>query len=106
MCVMMALGQSLPYIRVLGVEKIQAYRQPMIKKLQQEMPRLGFEQITPPESASALLCYGLKGKNSRSIFERLRERTVHVRVGSNYLRISPSVFNDMGDIDELLEALA
>jgi selenocysteine lyase/cysteine desulfurase len=104
--VMMALGQSLPYIRALGVEKIQVYRQPMIKKLQEEMPRLGFEQLTPPESTSALLCFGLKGKNSRSIFERLRERQVHVRVGSNYLRVSPSVFNDMGDIDKLLEALA
>ncbi|MGB7281189.1 MAG: aminotransferase class V-fold PLP-dependent enzyme [Candidatus Acidiferrum sp.] len=104
--VMMALGQSLPYIRALGVGKIQAYRQPMIKKLQDEMPRLGFEQLTPSNSTSALLCFGLKGKDSRSILERLRERKVHMRVGSNYLRISPSVFNNLGDIDRLLEALA
>ena len=104
--VMMALGQSLPYIRTLGVEKIQAYREPMIKKLQEEMPRLGFEQLTPPESTSALLCFGLKRKNSQPIFERLRERKVHVRVGPNYLRVSPSVFNDMNDIDKLLEALS
>jgi len=103
--VMMALGQSLPYIRALGVGKIQAYREPMIKKLQGEMPRLGFEQLTPSESTSALLCFGLKGKNFRSILERLRERQVHVRVGPNYLRVSPSVFNDMDDIDKLLEAL-
>ena len=67
----------------------------MIKKLQEEMPRLGFEQLTPPESTSALLCFGLKRKNSQSIFERLRERKVHVRVAPNYLRVSPSVFNDM-----------
>jgi selenocysteine lyase/cysteine desulfurase len=104
--VMMALGRSLPYIRALGVGKIQAYRQPMIKKLQDEMPRLGFEPLTPPESTTVLLCFGLKGKNSRSILERLRERKVHVRVGSNYVRISPSIFNSVGDIDKLLEALA
>jgi selenocysteine lyase/cysteine desulfurase len=104
--VMMALGQSLPYIRALGVEKIQAYRQPMIKKLQQEMPRLGFEQLTPSESTSALLCFGLKKKNSQTLLDRLRERKVHVRVGPNYLRVSPSVFNDMDDIDKLLEALS
>jgi selenocysteine lyase/cysteine desulfurase len=102
---MMALGQSLPYIRALGVENIQAYRQPMIKKLQEEMPRLGFEQLTPLESTSALLCFGLNGKNSRSILERLQERKVHVRVGPNYLRVSHSVFNDMDDIDKLLEVL-
>jgi selenocysteine lyase/cysteine desulfurase len=103
---MMALGQSLPYIRALGVEKIQAYRQPMIKKLQEEMPHLGFEQLTPSESTSALLCFGLKKKNSQSILDRLRERKVHVRVGPNYLRVSPSVFNDMDDIDKLLAALS
>jgi selenocysteine lyase/cysteine desulfurase len=65
--------------------------------------RLLYERLTG--STTALFCFGLKGKNSRSIFERLRERKVHVRVGSNYLRISSSVFNNVGDIDKLLEAL-
>jgi hypothetical protein len=31
---------------------------------------------------------------------------VNVRVGRNFLRVSPSVFNDMSDIDKLLETLA
>ena len=104
--VMMALGESLPYIRALGVANIQTYRQPLLRKLQQEMPRLGFEPITPPESASPLLCFGLKGKDYRPILERLSKRKVHVRVGSNYLRASPSVFNDMADIERLLDTLA
>lgn len=102
--VMHALSQSLPYIRALGVEKIQAHRQPMIKKLQQEMPRLGFEPLTPPESTSALITFGVK--DSQLILERLRQRNVHVRVGRNFIRVSPSVFNDLADIDNLLEALA
>jgi aspartate aminotransferase-like enzyme len=66
--VKLALGQSLPYLRTLGVEKIQAYRQPMIKKIQQEMPRLGFEPLTPSESTSALVAFGLR--DSRSVLER------------------------------------
>ncbi|MFZ0639152.1 MAG: aminotransferase class V-fold PLP-dependent enzyme [Candidatus Acidiferrales bacterium] len=102
--VMLALGQSLPYIRTLSVEKIQAYRQPMIKKVQEEMPRLGFEPLTPPESTSALVAFGVK--HSPPISERLRQRNVDVRVGRNFLRVSPSVFNDMKDIDKLLETLA
>jgi selenocysteine lyase/cysteine desulfurase len=102
--VMHALSQSLPYIRALGVEKIQAHRQPMIKKLQQELPRLGFEALTPPESTSALVTFGVK--DSAPVLQRLRQRNVHVRVGQNFLRVSPSVFNDMNDIDKLLEALA
>lgn len=101
-----AIPEGVTYIRALGVERIQAYRQPMIKKLQEEMPRLGFEQLMPPESTSALLCFGLKGKDSRSVLERLRQWNVDVRIGRNFLRVSPSVFNDMGDINRLLEALS
>jgi selenocysteine lyase/cysteine desulfurase len=104
--VMMALGESLPYIRAIGVGNIQAYRQPMIKKLQEEMPRLGFEPLTPPESTSSLLAFGVKESRSQSILERLRQRRIHVRVGRNYVRISPSVFNDMSDIDKLLDAIS
>jgi selenocysteine lyase/cysteine desulfurase len=104
--VMFALGQSLPYIHALGVENIQAYRQPMIKKMQEEIPRLGFQPLTPPESTSALVSFGLGKKDSQAILERMRQRNINVRVGPNFLRVSPSVFNDMKDIDKLLEALA
>lgn len=104
--VMFALGQSLPYIHSIGVERIQAYRQPMIKKMQEEIPRLGFAPLTPPESTSSLVSFGLNGKNSQAISQRLQQRNVNVRVGPNFLRVSPSVFNDMKDIDKLLEALA
>jgi selenocysteine lyase/cysteine desulfurase len=102
--VMFALGQSLPYIHALGVENIQAYRQPMIKKMQEEIPRLGFPSLTPPESTSALVSFSVK--EPQPIRERLRQRNINVRVGPNFLRVSPSVFNDMKDIDKLLESLA
>src|SRR5437879_3218490 len=35
-----ALGVSIPYIRQLGAEKIQHYRQPLLDRLQKELPRL------------------------------------------------------------------
>ncbi len=101
---MFALGQSLPYIRRLGVENIRAHRQPMIKKLQQEMPRLGFEPLTPAESTSAVVAFAVK--DYQSVSKRLREGNVNVRLARNYIKVSPSVFNDMNDIDKLLEVLA
>ncbi|MGC1491360.1 MAG: aminotransferase class V-fold PLP-dependent enzyme [Candidatus Acidiferrum sp.] len=101
---MHVLAQSLPYIRKLGVENIQAHRQPMIKKLQQEMPRFGFGPLTPPESSSALVSFVVK--DYQSVFQRLRRGKVNVRLGRNFIRVSPSVFNDMNDIDKLLEVLA
>ena len=98
------LAQSLPYIRRLGVENIHAHRQPMLKRLQQEMPRLGFEPLTPPESTSAIVSFA--AKDYKSVQQRLQKASVNARVSQRYIRVSPSVFNDMKDIDKLLEALA
>jgi selenocysteine lyase/cysteine desulfurase len=98
------LAQSLPYIRRLGVGNIHAHRQPLLKRLQQEMPRLGFEPLTPPESTSALVTFAVK--DYKTVQQRLQKANVNARVSQRYIRISPSVFNDMGDIDKLLEALA
>jgi len=98
------LAQSLPYIRKLGVENIQAHRQPMLKRLQQEMPRLGYSPLTPSESTSALASFAVK--DYKAVRQRLAKAGVNARVSAHYIRVSPSVFNDMDDIEKLLEALA
>lgn len=98
------LAVSLPYIRSLGVENILTHRQPMLKRLHQEMPRLGYAELTPPESTSALASFVVK--DYQSVEQRLRKAGVNARVSQRYIRISPSVFNDMNDIEKLLEALA
>jgi selenocysteine lyase/cysteine desulfurase len=98
------LAETLPYIRSIGVDKIQAHRQPMLKKLREEMPRLGFPSITPPESTSAITSFTMKDR--ANVVERLKKANVNVRVAEDFLRVSPSVFNDMRDIDKLLEALS
>ena len=99
-----SLGVSIPYLRSLGVERIQAHRQPMLRKLHAEMPRLGFVPVTPAESTSPLITFATK--DGRRVAERLRRAKVNARVASNFVRFSPSVFNDMADIDRALEALA
>jgi selenocysteine lyase/cysteine desulfurase len=98
------LEATLPYIRRIGVEKIQAHRQPLLKRLREEMPRLGFNSITPPESTSAITSFAMKDR--ANVIERLKKANVNVRVAEDFLRVSPSVFNDMGDIEKLLEALS
>ena len=99
-----ALGQSLPYIAQLGVANIEAWRQPLLARLRAEMPRLGFEPVTPPGTRSALLSFTFKDR--APIVEKLRKANVNVRVGRNFIRLSPSVYNDNADIDRLLGALA
>ena len=99
-----SLSASLPYIRRLGVENIEAYRQPMLRKLHKEMPSLGFEPLTPSDSKSALITFAMK--DAGPVQQRLKRARINARVGRHFIRLSPSVFNDMRDIDRLLDALA
>ncbi len=101
---MAALGVSLPYIWQLGVERIEAHRQPLLDRLRKEMPRLGFEAATPPGTKSALITFTVKDR--QPVFERLQNANINVRLGEHFLRVSPSVYNDLSDIDRLLEALS
>jgi selenocysteine lyase/cysteine desulfurase len=101
---MAALSVSLPYIRGLGVEAIEAHRQPLLARLRREMPRLGFEPATPPDSKSALITFVVK--DVRPVRERLVKTNINVRLGQHFIRVSPSVYNDMKDAERLLEALS
>jgi selenocysteine lyase/cysteine desulfurase len=100
-----ALAVSLPYLRRLGVASIQAYRQPLLKCLREELPRLGFTPITPDGTPSALIAFTMPGAEAR-FAARLRRAGVTVGLSGDRMRISPSFFNDERDIETLLEALA
>src|SRR5438093_907209 len=55
-----ALSVSIPYIQQLGVDNIQSYRQPMLKRLQEDMPRLGFTRATPLGTTSPIVTFARK----------------------------------------------
>jgi selenocysteine lyase/cysteine desulfurase len=100
-----ALLQSLPWLRRLGVQNIEAHRQALLRKLHQEMPRLGFTPITPPETRSPLVAFVARDAERR-FAERLQRAHVSVSLSGDRMRVSPSLFNDEGDIDALLNALS
>ena len=99
-----ALGVSLPYIQQLGVARIHAYRQPMIERRQAELPRLGFVPQTPPGTTGPIVTFA--HNREADINRRLDAARITVRVAPWWMRISPSLYNDMRDIDRLLEALS
>ena len=68
------------------------------------MPRLGFQPLTPPESTSAIISFVVR--NPEEVRKRLANAQVNVRVSDRYIRVSPSIFNDLTDIDRLLAALS
>jgi selenocysteine lyase/cysteine desulfurase len=99
-----ALSYSLGYLQQLGVDKIQAHRQPLIDRLQKEMPRLGFEPMTPAGTTSPIVAFAKK--DTAQITARLQRAKIDIAVYPHRVRISPSVYNDAADVDKLLEALS
>jgi selenocysteine lyase/cysteine desulfurase len=99
-----ALGVSIPYIQQLGVENIQRHRQPLLRRLRQELPRLGFTPQTPADSTSPIVTFAVK--DTRDVSRKLQAARVNVRVADYWIRIAPSIYNDMQDVERLLSALA
>ena len=77
------------YIQSLGVENIQAHRQPLLKKLRDEMPRLGFTPVTPPESTSPIITFAMK--DGAAVQKKLDAAKVNARVrGTGFACRRPS----------------
>lgn len=99
-----AYSGSLAYIQQLGVANIQAHRQPLLRRLEQEVPKLGYPLLTPPGSTSPIITFGTK--DGTVVEKRLIAGRVAARVSKYWFRFSPSVYNDMKDVEQALAALA
>jgi selenocysteine lyase/cysteine desulfurase len=100
-----ALCVSLRHLLDLGVDRIQAHRQPLIQRLQAELPKRGFTPMTPVESTSPIVSFAY-----RDALQKLRPRitaaNINIQLYENRLRISPSHYNDMADVERLIEVLS
>jgi len=102
------LATSLEYIKNLGVANIEAHRIPLLKKLHDEVPKLkhGFVPVTPPESTGGVITFAKQDVGRGDLPRKLQAARVNVRFSVHWMRLSPSVYNDMKDVDRFLEALA
>ncbi|WP_205854125.1 aminotransferase class V-fold PLP-dependent enzyme [Phenylobacterium kunshanense] len=98
------LEHSLGFIRGLGVDRIQAYRQPMADAIQTELRRRGYQPMTPLGSRTPLVAFALKDARAK-LSDLLARNDLRLTVSANRFRVSLSVFNDMNDVDRLLAVL-
>lgn len=100
-----ALSDSLSYLLETGVANIQAHRLPFIKKLQNELPAKGFIPLTPIDSTSPII--GFAFRDAEKILKpKLEAAKVNISVYEHRIRIAPSVYNDMTDIERLIQAVS
>jgi selenocysteine lyase/cysteine desulfurase len=99
-----AQSASLPYILRLGPENILAHSQRLAERLRRAMPALGFRCITPEGNQSPTVTFIVR--DPQGVRAKLTRARVAVKVEWHQMRVSPSVYNNEADIDQLLNALS
>lgn len=98
------LTESLKYILDLGVDNIHAHSRMMTDYLKEELPKIGYPLRTPKDSHGPMVVAWKD--NAREILSPIMaQEKIAISAYGDRIRISPSVFNDMADIDKLLNAL-
>ncbi len=100
-----ALGESLKFINRIGVEAISAHRQPMLSMIRTKLPSLGFIPLTPEDSSSPIISFACRDARSR-LSQKLMDAKINIQLYENRLRISPSVYNSISDIEKLTDVLS
>jgi selenocysteine lyase/cysteine desulfurase len=99
-----ALRYSLAYLNRIGVDTIQKYRQPLIDKLQDKIPDGKFIALTPRNSVSPIVCFAYQ--NAATILKpKLEKAGINISVYDHYIRISPSFYNDLQEVEFLIATL-
>jgi selenocysteine lyase/cysteine desulfurase len=96
---------TLDYIASIGVDAIVRHRQPLLQELQSKLPPLGFTALTPPDSHSPIVAFACKDAQKR-FAARLRAANIRISIYENRIRVSPSVYNTVDDIEQLVKALS
>lgn len=102
--VMAHLDHSLDYLAGLGVANIQQHASRLAAQLKEELPKLGYRLMTPPESRAPIVTCVLQDARTR-IGPRLKAAGIRLTVSKHRFRATPSVYNTQADIEKLLAAL-
>lgn len=99
--------EALAYILELGVDNIREHVRPLTERLRKELPAAGYACLTPAGTESPIVTFLVP--DAPRARTRLSEAGVIVTLRDGNpggMRVSPSVFNNLADIDRLIGALS
>jgi selenocysteine lyase/cysteine desulfurase len=102
------LEQSLKLLETTGVDRIAAYLDELTEYLCERLKSKDYEMVSSRKAGerSAIVCIKhAGGLPSNEIAERLEQEKIIVSPRGERLRIAPHFYNNMADIDRLVEAL-
>lgn len=97
------LHHSLGYIETLGLDRIAAHRQALLDRLRAGLEAKAVRVLTPEGRQSPIFAFA--PQDIAAAAKRLDAAGVFLSVYGDRLRVGPSMFNDFGDIDRLLDAI-
>jgi len=98
------LHHSLQYILDVGVERISEYRQPMLARLHEQVPELGFIPLTRQTSVTPLFAFICENATKR-LGLVFKEAGIFASIYKGHCRVALSVYNDMADVEHLIATL-
>jgi selenocysteine lyase/cysteine desulfurase len=96
---------SLDYLAGWGVEAIMARRRPLTDRLQARLPQLGLIPLTPAGSRSPVVAFACRDADKR-FADRLKAAGIRISLYPDRMRIAPSVYNTLDEVDHLASVLA
>ncbi|WP_447763563.1 aminotransferase class V-fold PLP-dependent enzyme [Sphingopyxis panaciterrae] len=95
---------ALQYIHDIGIDAMVRHRDPMLQRLQEELPRAGWSPWTPRAYQGPTVTFS-RPDAGKSFRAPLAEAKIYTTLYANRIRISPSVHNSMDDIEKLIAIL-
>ncbi|HUU34615.1 MAG TPA: aminotransferase class V-fold PLP-dependent enzyme, partial [Vicinamibacterales bacterium] len=96
-----AVSEGIDYVNRLGIDKIRAHATQLTERLQQELPPLGYQPLTPRGNPTPILAFALKDAAATTKALHDGKVTATVVANESRLRLSVSVFNTHDDIDRV-----
>jgi selenocysteine lyase/cysteine desulfurase len=88
-----------------GLETIEKHITELTRTLKDRVREEGFKLATPPEDDAHGAMIAVKARDEGAIVDLLARDDIVVSSRQGNLRISPHIYNDLGDIDRLFESM-
>jgi len=89
-----------------GVESVRGQIGELGAALREGASKLGISTLSADQSAPHIVGLKFPGPPPRDLVEKLAQKQIFVSLRGSTLRVSPHVYNDLADIERLLETLA
>jgi selenocysteine lyase/cysteine desulfurase len=96
---------GITYVQALGVDKIRAHARALTERLQNELPPLGYEPLTPRATETPTLAFAVKDVDGTAKALQAGKVAATIIANESRLRLSVSVFNTHDDIDRVVDVL-